>query len=201
MSTYIVAITGASGSIYAKTLLNELKNQGHQIYLVISEAGRQVLATELGWVLPDSPKLIEEVLKEYLGYEPQSQSLKYFHHTEIGCLIASGSAKNQGMIVIPCSMSTLSGIAVGRSSNLIERAADIMLKEGRPLVIVPRETPLNQIHLKNMLTLAQMGVRIVPAMPAFYNGPESIQDLVNFVVGRAMDGLGIEHSLYQPWQG
>jgi len=201
VSAYIVAVTGASGAVYAEAVLKALKVLGYRIYLTISGPGQQVLGHELGWNLTGKPGDKERQLKDLLGYEKDDTALRYFDWEDVGALIASGSVKTSGMIVIPCTMSTLSGIATGRAGNLIERAADIMLKEKRPLVLVPRETPLNQIHLQNMLTLAQMGVHIIPAMPAFYHQPRTIADLANFMAGRVLDVLNIHHQLYKRWEG
>ncbi|MDA8234042.1 MAG: UbiX family flavin prenyltransferase [Clostridia bacterium] len=201
MSAYVVAITGASGALYAQATLRALKDVGCRIYVTITGPGQRVLDYELGWLLTGTPGEKEARLRQLLGYDAEDSSLRYFDWEDIGALIASGSAKTKGMIIVPCTMSTLSGIAVGRAGNLIERAADIMLKERRPLVIVPRETPLNQIHLQNMLTLAQMGVHIIPAMPAFYHHPQTIDDLANFMVGRVLDVFGLEHELYKRWEG
>lgn len=200
MGSFIVAITGASGAPYGVRLLKALAELGWDVDLTITGPGFLVLQDELGWQLDEESPQIEDAIKAYLEW-PFDRQLHYYHWQEISSRLASGSYRSQGMIIIPCTMSTLSGIATGRSSNLVERAADVMLKEGRPLVIVPRETPLNQIHLENMLKLAQIGVRIVPAMPAFYQRPQTIDDLVNFVVGRVLDTLGIEHQLYRRWSG
>jgi 4-hydroxy-3-polyprenylbenzoate decarboxylase len=120
-------------------------------------------------------------------------------HWVIGITGASGSYRTKGMVILPCSMGTLSGIAHGSSDNLLERTADVILKESRRLIIVPRETPLHAIHLENMLTLAKMGVRIIPAMPAFYNKPSSMEELIDFMVGKVLDSMDIEHSLYKRW--
>lgn len=201
MSTYIVAITGASGAIYARSMLLALKAHEHTTYLTITGPGQTLLQEELGWYLPGKPQAAENELKRLLGYASGDSSLRYFDWQDVGAIIASGSAKTDGMIIIPCTMSTLAGISSGNSVNLVERAADVMLKEHRPLVLVPRETPLNQIHLRNMLNLAVMGVHIVPAMPAFYNQPASFDDLANFVVGRVLDLLREEHDLYKRWEG
>lgn len=198
MSTLIVAITGASGSIYAERFLQVLARENHRVYLVITAPGIQVVEHELGWQVPEEISEAELYLQGRLGFP--DENFRYFHWSDIGAKIASGSVKTDGMVVLPCTMSTVSGIAHGQSGNLVERAADIMLKEGRPLIVVPRETPLSQLHLKNLLTLSQLGVRVVPAMPAFYHGPQSIEDLVSFMVGRVLDMLNIEHNLYQPWK-
>lgn len=201
MGTYVVAVTGASGSLYAKNMLQALHDQGHNIYLTVSEPGRRVIGEELGWELPTLDDCeFAHTVKSYLNWQGTSQ-LKYFDYRDIGAQIASGSVKTDGMIIIPCTTSTVSGIAVGASKNLIERTADVMIKERRPLVIVPRETPFNQIHLNNMLVLAKMGVHIVPAAPAFYHKPKTIDDLVNFVIGKVLDLLNIEHNLFNRWTG
>lgn len=200
MAVYIVGITGASGALYARAMLQAFKNLGHSVYLVVTGPGKQLLAEELGWIIPESRSEAEICLRELLAYRATDPELRYFDWQDIGASIASGSVQTAGMVVIPCTMGSVSGIACGSSSNLLERAADVMLKERRPLVLVPRETPLNQIHLRNMLTLAEMGVHIVPAMPAFYNRPGSLEDLANFVVGRVLDVLKIDHALYPRWE-
>ena len=196
---YIVAITGASGVIYAKRLLHFLAHKGFGIYLLISDAGKLVLKEELGLELTGTLGDIHDMLKRNLLGKPGYEYLHYVASDNLLSGIASGSVKTNGMLVVPCSMGSLARIAQGISGNLIERAADITLKEGRPLVVAPRETPLNQIHLQNMFKLAQAGARIVPCMPAFYHHPESIDDLADFIVGRLLDGLGINHQLYTNW--
>ncbi len=201
MGSYIVGVTGASGAIYARNMLQALLSLGQEVSLTITGPGFRVLREELAWDLPEpgAPDMAK-LIRHYLGMN-EDAPLRYFDYRDIGAEIASGSARNDGMIIIPCTVSTLSGIACGASENLVERAADIMLKEKRQLVLVPRETPFSQIHLKNMLELAGMGVDIVPAAPAFYHKPETIDDLVNFIVGRVLDLLKIEHSLFNRWQG
>jgi len=201
LASYIVAVTGASGALYAKNMLQALHNLNHDVYLTITEPGRRVLKEELLWELPelDDPCL-PALVKNCLGWQGPAD-LKYFDYRDMGAQIASGSVRTDGMIVIPCTAATLSGIAVGASRNLVERAADVMLKERRPLIVVPRETPLNQIHLRNMLELSGLGVHIVPAAPGFYHKPETIEDLVNFIVGKVLDILHIQHDLYRRWQG
>jgi 4-hydroxy-3-polyprenylbenzoate decarboxylase len=201
VSPLIVAVTGASGAIYAQNMLKALNELKQNVFLTITGPGLDVLRAELGWKLPGLHESgFSTAIEECLGWKGQSE-FKYFDYTDIGAEIASGSARVKGMIVIPCTVSTLSGIAVGASANLVERAADVMLKEHRPLVLVLRETPLNQIHLKNMLELARMGAHIVPAAPAFYHNPQSVEDMVDFIVGKVLDLLDIEHNLFQRWQG
>lgn len=192
--TLTIGITGASGSIYAVRLVEELVKQGHRLHLVISEAGWQVFSDELGWDTRDRARLLEE--RFGVG---RLAKVHYHDLREFGAPIASGSYKSDGMVIVPCSMGTLSAIAHGASNNLLERAADVMLKEGKRLIVVPRETPLNQIHLENMLKVAQAGGKILPAMPGFYHLPQSMEDLIDFVVGKIMDALDIEHSLFRRW--
>jgi flavin prenyltransferase len=202
LAKFIIGITGASGSIYAKRLLEVLLTLDHDIHLIISNPGFQVLKSELGWELTGNEEEISRQISRYLKISPEHKGcIKYFANENIGATIASGSYKTGGMIILPCSMSTLAGVAIGTSTNLIQRAADIMLKEKRPLVIVPREAPLNAIHLRNMLTLAELGVQIIPAMPAFYFKPTKIEDLVDFIVGRILDYFNVEHNLFPRWEG
>ncbi|AWB45013.1 aromatic acid decarboxylase [Paenibacillus sp. CAA11] len=190
---YVVGITGASGSVYAIKLIETLLQLEYHVHLVITNAGWRVIREELNWNTTDRDKLLEEKFGSFPG--------KFTYHPigNIGASIASGSYQVEGMIVMPCSMGTLSGIAHGSSDNLLTRAADVMLKEARPLVLVPRETPLHAIHLENMLKLARLGVKIVPAMPAFYFGPQTMDDLVSFLVGKVLDSLRIEHQLFTRW--
>ncbi|KXS40354.1 MAG: 3-octaprenyl-4-hydroxybenzoate carboxy-lyase UbiX [Candidatus Frackibacter sp. T328-2] len=200
MKPYVVGITGASGSIYAKRLLKVLINKGHQVYVIISEPGRRVWRDELEIELGDMTQEINDHIRQSLGLDKDDQSVIYLDNDNIGAPTASGSFQTAGMVVIPCSMSTVSGIAYGRSTSLLERSADVTLKEKRQLIIVPRETPLNTIHLENMLKLSKLGADIIPPMPGFYNNPQTIDDLVNFVVGRVLDRLGIEHNIYERWE-
>jgi 4-hydroxy-3-polyprenylbenzoate decarboxylase len=179
-----IAITGASGVIYGKRLLEVLQNKKIETHLVISQAAKKIINHELG----TSEKSLEK-LANYI-YEVNDWNSP----------IVSGSFKTDGMVIVPCSMKTVAGIANGFAVNVILRAADVMLKEKRKLVLVPRETPVNIGHLRNMLDLANRGVMIVPAMPAFYHKPKKIDDLVDFVVGRILDLLDIDHNLYQRWQ-
>lgn len=179
-----IAITGASGVIYGKRLLEVLQNKKIETHLVISQAAKKIINHELGTSEKSLEKLANHVYEVNDWNSP----------------IVSGSFKTDGMVIVPCSMKTAAGIANGFAVNVILRAADVMLKEKRKLVLVPRETPVNIGHLRNMLDLANRGVMIVPAMPAFYHRPKKINDLVDFVVGRILDLLEIDHNLYQRWQ-
>ncbi|OAB44278.1 UbiX family flavin prenyltransferase [Paenibacillus glacialis] len=192
---WVVGITGASGSIYGIRLIETLLNADIDVHIVISNAGWRVLHEELGWSSTDR----EGILKEKFGSYPGA--CIYHPVADIGASIASGSFQVEGMIIAPCSMGTLSSVANGASSNLMTRAADVMLKEGRPLVLVPRETPLHAIHLENMLKLSRLGVKMIPAMPAFYFLPQTMDDLINFVVGKILDSIRINHHLFKRWEG
>ena len=183
----IVAITGASGSCYGIRLLEVVVAQGLEPYVVMSPAGRQVMAVELG----------SADLKDHLG----SAGYREEDVRDLASPLASGSFPTSGMVIIPCSTGTLGSVAHGISSNLIHRAAEVCLKERRPLIVVPRETPLSQITLQNMLTLAQAGSHVVPASPGFYHQPRQISDLVDFVVGRVLDLMKIPHTLSKRWIG
>ena len=195
---FALAITGASGAIYGLRLVEELLRAGARVSLLISAAGFAVLKQECGldWGGAAADSLAGE-LRRHFGCE--EAALSYYAGDDFWAPIASGSSAPDAMIVAPCSMGTLSRISSGNSGNLLERSADVMLKEGRPLVLLPRETPLNAIHLEHMLKLARLGVRIVPAMPAFYHQPETLDDLVDFVVGKLLDSIGVEHDLFRRW--
>jgi flavin prenyltransferase len=189
----IVGITGASGSIYGIRLTSVLLEMDCEVHLVITQAGWRVIKEELGWDTTNREAALEAAFGHYPG------KLVYHVIGDIGASIASGSFRVDGMIVMPCSMGSLSAIAHGTSDNLLARAADVMMKEGRELILVPRETPLHAIHLENMLKLARLGVKIIPAMPAFYYGPATMDDLVDFMVGKVLDSLRIEHQLFRRW--
>jgi 4-hydroxy-3-polyprenylbenzoate decarboxylase len=195
---YTAAITGASGSIYGIRLVEELLKAGCHVNLVISETGKDVLFHETGI---DFRGTEAEGQKKALSYFKKKGVLTFHDNSNLFASISSGSHKTDGMIIAPCSMGTLGRIASGHSQKLIERTADVVLKEKRRLVLVPRETPLNQIHLENMLRLSRMSVDIVPAMPAFYQRPKTVDDLVDFVIGKVLDLLGIEHGLFERWEG
>jgi 4-hydroxy-3-polyprenylbenzoate decarboxylase len=190
---WVIGITGASGVVYGIKLCEYMLSVGKTVHLLITDAGWRVLHDELDWQVTRRNEALEQFFK------PADGKLIYHPIQDIGASVASGSFRTEGMIIIPCSMGTLSAIARGASDNLLERTADVMLKEGRKLIIVPRETPLHTVHLENMLTLARMGVKIIPAMPAFYQRPQSLDELVQFLVGKVLDSIGIEHELFTRW--
>jgi len=188
----VLAITGASGSIYGLRLLEELLKAGHQVTLVASASGREVCRFEIGVDLDAADELKQR-------WQLPQADLTLRGVDDLWAPEASGSAAPDAMVIAPCSMGTVGRIAAGISGTLIERAADVMLKERRPLLLLPRETPFSCIHLENLLKLSQAGARIVPAMPAFYQKPTTMEDLVDFVVGKLLDQLGISHSLFRRW--
>jgi len=192
-----VAITGASGAIYGIRLIEELLLAGSRLSLLISRSGLIVLKEELGLDWSGDEEAMNSIVREH--FKAVADKLTYYDESNFFSPLASGSAAPEAMIVAPCSMGTLGRIAAGLSGNLLERAADVMLKEGKPLLLLPRETPLSAIHLENMLKLARLGVRIIPAMPGFYGQPQTIDDIVNFVVGKLLDQLGIEGKLFKRW--
>ncbi|PWW05552.1 4-hydroxy-3-polyprenylbenzoate decarboxylase [Paenibacillus cellulosilyticus] len=194
---WVVGITGASGSCYGIRLIEVLLLDGADVHVVVTDAGWRVLKEELGWDVTRRQAALEERFSKIEG----GGRLTFHPNADIGASIASGSYRVDGMVIMPCSMGTLASIAHGISDDLMTRAADVMMKEGRQLIIVPRETPLHAIHLENMLTLARMGVKLIPAMPAFYYGPQSIDDLVDFLVGKVLDTMAIEHRLFKRWGG
>jgi 4-hydroxy-3-polyprenylbenzoate decarboxylase len=194
----VLAITGASGSVYGLRLGGELLKAGYRLTILISRTGFDVIRHETGLDWQASEAEVADRLKLY--FDDRGKQLEYYAEDNLFAPVASGSSAPDAMVICPCTMGTLSRIACGNSGNLLERCADVVLKERRNLVVVPRETPLNEIHLENMLRLSRMGARIVPAMPAFYHKPESVEDLVNFVVGKALDALGVEHNLYRRWE-
>jgi flavin prenyltransferase len=190
----VVAITGASGAPYSVRLLEALVAAKRSVQLIVSTHGLRLLRTELRIDSIDA-------LRTRVGDGSWDQHVRVFDDADRGAAPASGSALNAGMVICPCSMGTLSAIAVGASRSLVERAADVALKERRPLILVPRETPLSAIHLENMLRLTHAGAIVMPASPGFYHRPTSIDDLVTFVVARVLDHLGVAHHLAQRWGG
>jgi len=213
----VLAVTGASGSAYAIRLAQVLLAAGHDLDLLFSNAARLVLSRELGATAPapdDSSDAWRKFLTTSLSVGPAADwgftvlperrdhsevTIRVHSLTDYSAGIASGSYLTRGMIICPCSMGTLSSVACGASTNLIQRAADVHMKERRPLVLVPRETPLGLIALRNMATLTEAGATILPAMPGFYHEPRSLADLVDFIVARVCDHLGVEHQLMQRW--
>jgi len=192
-----LVITGASGSCYGLRLLQALIEAERPVYLMISDAGRVVIEMELALKLPTGLKEAEAFLAEHSNAAPGQ--LRLFGNQQWEAPVASGSNAPEAMVIAPCTMGTLSAIACGSSNNLIERAADVMLKERRPLLLLAREAPFSEIHLENMLKLARMGVTIMPASPGFYHRPESIKQLIDFMVARILDHLKIEHQLQPRW--
>jgi 4-hydroxy-3-polyprenylbenzoate decarboxylase len=190
----VVAMTGASGSPYGLRLLETLLAAGRTVHLTISPAAVEVMDREVG----RSVKLEHFDPADLFGREVLGQ-LHYHHFRNFQAGIASGSFLTGGMVVCPCSMGTVAAIAHGTSENLIHRAADVHLKERRKLILVPRETPLGLVQLRNLATCAEAGAVVLPAMPAFYTRPESIDDMIDFIVGRICDQLGVEHRLFERW--
>jgi 4-hydroxy-3-polyprenylbenzoate decarboxylase len=200
MSRYFVGITGASGHAYAAALLRALAAAGHDVDVAVTESGCKVLRHELGVDAGARGEHLAAALPDWLGPEV-ARRVRVFGESEVEAPPSSGTALTGGVVLCPCSMGTLARVAVGLSSNLIERAADVALKEGRRLVIVPRETPLSAVHLENMLRLARLGARVLPASPGFYHRPRSVDDLVAHVIGKVLDALGVEHALTRRWSG
>lgn len=194
MSVYTIAMTGASGAAYGVLLLQQLAAAGHDLSLVVSPDGLTVLREETGIDWSGDPATVQQRLDRQYGAR-----VIWWEPANFYAPIASGSHRTDGMIIVPCSMKTVAAVAHGLSSSLIERAADVTLKERRPLIVVPRETPFSVVHLDNLLTLARAGAHIVPAMPGFYHHPKTIDDLVGFVVGRILDHLGVPHQLVPRW--
>ena len=203
MSTpYILAITGASGAVYAVRLLEVMLRAGKTVHVTLSPSGAAVLKQELGLQVDLAhfrPGMLLTSEADPPGGHDYSGRLHYYHYQDFFAPMASGSFVNAGMVVCPCSGGTLSGIAHGASNNLIQRAADVQLKERRKLIVVPRETPLSTIQLDNMKRVAEAGGIVLPAMPGWYHGVQSLQDLIDFVVARILDQLEIDHSLMKRW--
>lgn len=196
----ILGITGASGLIYAVRALKFLLEADYAIELVASKSTYIVWQAENNLRMPPEPEQQEQFWREQAGVFSEGKLICH-RWGNVGATIASGSFRTLGMVIMPCSMSTVAKIATGLSSDLLERSADVQLKEGRQLVIVPRETPFSLIHLRNLTTLAEAGVRIVPAIPAWYHNPQTIEDLVDFVVARTLDQLDIDCIPIKRWQG
>lgn len=196
MKQIVVAITGASGSIYGVRLVEELLRAGRRVTLLASGTGLEVLKHETGI---DWSGNAEERLQQMRAHFGAGEELVHYDEADLFAPIASGSSRPDAMVVVPCSMGSAGRITAGLSGNLIERVADVALKERFELILVPRETPFSQIHLENLLRLSKSGAHILPAMPAFYHKPQRLEDLVDFVVGKILDSLGIEHRLFVRW--
>ncbi|KXB04978.1 hypothetical protein AKJ48_00585 [candidate division MSBL1 archaeon SCGC-AAA261O19] len=181
----VVGITGCSGVVYGVRFLEACRDLDVETDLIVSPAAEEIMSFE-----------VDEDLEDV-----RSLAARSYDYDELDASISSGSTRTDGMAIIPCSMKTLGAVASGVSDNLVTRSADVTLKEGRPLVVVPRETPLNLIHLENMGKLDRAGATILPAMPGFYHDPQTIDDLIDFIVGRILDQFDVEHQLYQRWKG
>ena len=192
-----LAFSGASGAPYGWRLLQQLLAQGIQVHLLISSAARVVFATEHAIKLPAAPEKCGQMLRQHFGCD--DALLKVYGKDDWFSPVASGSAAPRQMVICPCSTGTVASIAAGISDNLIERAADVVIKEGGQLILVPRESPLSAIHLENLLKLARLGVTIMPAAPGFYHQPTQISDLVDFMVARILDHLQLPHQLVKRW--
>jgi 4-hydroxy-3-polyprenylbenzoate decarboxylase len=193
-SRWVVGVTGASGIRYALRLLEVLPSLVTEVHVVFSEAALRVLNDEEGIAINLSSLSYEKL------FNTQAPNVTFYNPRDIGARVASGSMLTSGMVVIPCSMSTLGALAHGIPSHLVHRAADVTMKEGRKLIIVPRETPLSQIHLQNLLTLSRCGVTVVPAMPGFYHRPTSMEEIVDQFVMKVLDSMGIAHDLGRRWK-
>ncbi|HSG00496.1 MAG TPA: UbiX family flavin prenyltransferase [Vicinamibacterales bacterium] len=194
-----VGVTGASGAIYAVRTIAALLEAGCHLEIVFSDYGRRLLLDELG--TQAKPDRLQDLLVERYGDGVGRGSFVLHSNKDLGASLASGSHRCEGMVIVPCSMKTMAGVAHALSRNLIERAADVMLKEKRRLVIVPRETPMSLPELRNMVLAAEAGAMVLPAMPAFYQQPKTIDDLAAFLAGKILNALGFEQHLFRPWTG
>ena len=194
-----LAITGASGALYATRTMAALLSQGVHVELVVTDYGRRLLRDELGEGA--AVERLVAYLAEKYGPEVKAGSVNVHSNRDLGATIASGSHRCSGMVIVPCSMKTLAGVAHGLSRSLVERAADVMLKERRPLVVVPRETPMSLPQLRNMVLCAEAGALVLPAMPAFYQRPGTLDDLADFMAGKILSALGFDHELFPAWTG
>ncbi len=200
MATYAIGISGASGAPYARRVLQGLLDAGHDVKCIITDAGRRVMEVEDSVRLTGVCAVDAPLLCEWLAPSGASR-LELLDDRDVSASVASGSYPLAGMAVVPCSTGTLARIATGISSNLIERAADACIKERRRLVLVPRESPLSLIHLRNMTAVTEAGAIVLPAMPGFYHRPQSVQDLVDFVAGRVLAQLGVDAPFLKKWKG
>lgn len=195
MKRFVSAISGASGSIIGIRVLRELVRTS-EVYLIISSQSFSMIKDETGidWQA-GSDAAIEKKIRASL----KTKNIQYCNEHNMAAPISSGSFRHDGMFIVPCSMKTLSGVAQGYTENLIQRAADVTIKEGRPLLLSPREMPFSAIHLENMLKLARLGVKIAPPVAGFYHSPSTIDDLIDFMAGKMLDAMGIDHNIYKRW--
>lgn len=197
MGRYGIGMTGASGAAYGRRVVEALLAQGHHVDLVVTMAGAEVIHYETGFA-----RLRDEAARsEFFGAAQAPGRLVWHNNQDLYADIASGSVHMDGVAIVPCSMDTVSAIATGRSEYVLERMCDVALKERYRLVVVPRETPLSIIHLKNLLAVAEAGGTVLPAMPGFYHRPESLEDLVDFLAGKILNALGLPQTLFKPWDG
>jgi 4-hydroxy-3-polyprenylbenzoate decarboxylase len=195
----VIGISGASGTVYGLRTLEFLLQNNYRVDLVISESASKVAINELNLALSTEPVLLKEQVLSYCRIS-KSENLTVWSYDDIAASISSGSYKTQGMIVVPASMGTIGAIASGTSDNLLTRAADVCLKERRKLILVPREMPFSSIHLENLLKLSREGAIVAPACPGFYHSPKNLSDTVDFVVGKVLDLIGIDHELFKRWE-
>ncbi len=195
----VVAVTGASGALYATRTLAALLERGCHVELVVSDYGRRLLRDELGEAA--AVDKLMDYLASTFGEGVRTGTYTLHSNKDLGAKIASGSQGAGAMVIVPCSMKTLAGVAHGLSRNLVERAADVMLKERRPLILVARETPMSLPQLRNMVLCAEAGAMMMPAMPAFYQMPTTLEQLADFMAGKILSALGFEHDLYPSWKG
>lgn len=200
MAVFTIAISGASGAPYAVRLLEVLLDSQHEVKLVVTAAGEKILKLECGIELGGSLNHRYDEIRRALRIAKSEVPLEIFENNDLAAPISSGSFPVSGMAIVPCSMGTIGRIANGISTDLVSRSADVCLKERRKLVVVPRETPLGEIHLRNMLRLARAGAVVLPAMPGFYHRPKEISDLVDMVVSRILDHLGVENKIFDRWK-
>lgn len=195
MKKYVLGITGATGPIIGLRVLRELARVA-EVHVIISRQSFSIILEEAGVDFSgETTAAIEKRIRKFAA----SKRIIFHDEADFGAPVASGSFINDGMLVVPCSMKSLSGIANGYANSLIERAADVTIKEGRPLVLAPREMPFSAIHLENMLKLARLGVRIAPPVMGFYHNPKSVEDMVDFAAGKILDAMGIEHEIFKRW--
>jgi len=195
MKIYVLGITGATGPVIGLRVLKELSRTA-EVHVIISRQSFSIILEETGADLSgETAAAAEERLRKFAG----SKNIYYHDEGDFEAPVASGSFRTDGMFVVPCSMKSLSGIANGYANSLIERAADVTIKEGRALLLAPREMPFSAIHLENMLKLARLGVKIAPPVMGFYHGPKNLDDMVDFVAGKILDAMGVEHEIFKRW--